>query len=404
MSILQTSTPIERQARTPAGRSQLVGFVADPESEGIPRDCLGELGMGQATIASGGIRKAIQHLSAERSPHILIVDISDVDLPVSEMHHLAEVCEPGVTVIALGKRNDIGLYRDLLQSGVTDYLVKPLTHQLVAKSLNAAMGNVVASPINQKLGKLVTFIGARGGVGTSTLAVNLAWFLSNRQKRRVALVDLDLRGGDCALMLSVKPTEGLRDALENPMRVDSIFLERTMIPHSERLFVLASEEPFREPLRIEPEAVETLLSVIRSQFHYVIVDVPDFSLPYCQRAVDLAEVRVIVADQTLRSVRDTVRLRPMLGEADAMRRNLLVINRSGENGRHEVRLDDFNATTEMRPKCVIPYRPKLFAGALQQAKLAVGKTGRLFDEINALATDISGRTRKPARRRWRLFG
>src|SRR5262249_39920696 len=157
--------------------------------------------------------------------------------------------------------------------------------------------------INQKLGKLVTFIGARGGVGTTTMAVNLAWFLASRQKRRVALVDLDLQSGDCALMLNVKPTEGMREALENPLRVDSIFLERSMIPHGERLFVLASEEPFREQLRVEPEAIEHLLTVVRSQFHYVIVDVKDMTQAYCQRAVDLAEIRVLVADQTLRSVR-----------------------------------------------------------------------------------------------------
>ena len=137
-SSLQSPAPIEKAARATAGRARLMAFVADGESEASLQNCLSQLSFPDATIKRGGIAKAIEILGAERSPDMIIVDISGVDLPVSRVHDLAEVCEPGVTVIAIGDRNEIGLYRDLLQAGVSDYIVKPLTAQLIARALSAA--------------------------------------------------------------------------------------------------------------------------------------------------------------------------------------------------------------------------------------------------------------------------
>src|SRR5262249_37787716 len=153
--------------------------------------------------------KAIQFLGTERSPENIIVDISGADMPASRIHDLAQVCEPGVTVIAIGDRNDIGLYRDLVGAGVTEYIVKPATPQLLAKALSRQSGLLEGNPISRKLGKVIACIGARGGVGTTTLAINLAWYLANREKRRIVLLDLDLQNGDCALALNLRPTPGL---------------------------------------------------------------------------------------------------------------------------------------------------------------------------------------------------
>jgi len=119
--------------------------------------------------------------------------------------------------------------------------------------------------------------------------------------------DLDLQNGDCALTLNISPTPGLSDALANPLRIDGVFLERAMTARSERLFVLSAEEPLCTEVDFMAEAIETLVGVLRTQFHYIIVDVPRLhGAPY-RRSLDVADIRVIVADQTLRSVRDTVR-------------------------------------------------------------------------------------------------
>ncbi|TMJ47114.1 MAG: hypothetical protein E6G90_13895, partial [Alphaproteobacteria bacterium] len=260
-SILEVPGPIERTTnRLPVGRAPLQAFVADGETERVLRECLTELAFANPIISRGGIAKAIETLGAERSPNILIVDISGIELPISQVHTLAEVCEPGVVVVAIGNRNEIGLYRDLLRAGVSEYIVKPLNPQLLSRALTARTELGAASPIHHKLGTIVALVGARGGVGTTTLAVNLAWYLGERQSRRAALVDLDLQNGDCALALNIKPTPGLREALVNPARIDSTLLERVMTPIGSRLFVLSSEEPLRDEVPFSPEAVETLVS------------------------------------------------------------------------------------------------------------------------------------------------
>ena len=390
-SPLESPAPIERAVKAPTGRVRLMAFAADGECESCLHTYLSQLSFPNATIKIGGIARAIQYLGAKRSPESLIVDISGADMPASLVRDLAELCEPGVTVIAIGDRNDIGLYRDLVQAGVSEYIVKPLTLQLLAKALSPKPAAAEGSPISRKLGKVIAVVGARGGVGTTTLAINLAWYLANRPKRRILLLDLDLQNGDCALALNLRPTPGLREALANPLRIDSVFLERAMAVHCEHLFVLSAEEPLRADAEFSAEAVETLVGVLRTQFHYVIADVPRVrSAPYW-RALGMADIRVIVADQTLRSVRDTVRLRAALGEGNAAHGDLLVVNRSGEGGRYAMTLEEM-AKVGLRPKVVIPFLPKLFTTA------GLTPRGKFTESVAALATEISGRM--PERTPW----
>jgi pilus assembly protein CpaE len=402
-SILEMPAPIEKTAnRLPAGRAPLLAFVSDAATEKALRDCLTQLSLAHGMIVRGGIAKAIETLGAERSPNILIVDISGVDLPISQVDALAEVCEPGVTVITIGDRNEIGLYRDLLHAGVTDYIVKPLTPQLIARALNQRTGRGEATAIQKKLGTMTALIGARGGVGTTTIAVNLAWHLANRQSRRVALVDLDLQNGDCALALNVKATPGMREALVNPTRIDSTLLERVMTPVGHRLFVLSSEEPLRDDLEFTAEAVDTLVRALREQFHYVIVDVPRIPAAPYRRALDTADFRIIVGDQTLRSVRDIVRLRDVLGEDDGKRRNGFVVNRYGEGGRQAVSLQEMHHVLGLQPKTVIPFLPTVFAATANGTRVAAARRSKFSDAIAALVLELSGRS--PERRRWWSIG
>jgi pilus assembly protein CpaE len=402
MSLFEASPGSEKSTKSPTLRAQLAAFVVDGQSEAILRECILQLGMQNSVVMRGGIAKAVKYLATERSPHVLIVDISGVNLAMTEVQNLAEVCEPGVTVLVLGEHNDIGLYRDLLQSGISDYIVKPLTPYLVARSMQAAIEGRQPNRISQKLAKLVTFVGVRGGVGTTTLATNMAWYLANTQKRRVALIDMDLQTGDSSMMLNIKPAPGLREALENPLRIDNIFIERAMTAVSEHLFVLCAEEPLREEMQFTPDAVDALLAVVRGQFHYVVVDVPRIPSAAYRRLMELADVRVIIADQTLRSVRDAVRWRATLGEDESAHRNVFVVNRSGEGGGRAVTVQEMGDALELRPKTVVPYLPKLFATATSKAELPVNTRGAFAEAITSLAQDISGRT--PARRRrWGLW-
>ncbi len=374
-----------------AARPEVLAFLNDGKSEEIARAALGDLAAGADTIRRGDVMQVIEYLSNHRSPNILIVDIGGLDLPLSKIHQLAEVCEPGVHVIAIGNRSEIGLYRDLLHAGVSDYIVKPLAAELLRRAVDAAANATGPSAISQKLGKAIAVIGTRGGVGATTVAVNLAWHLANKQGRRVALVDLDLQTGDCGLMLSVKSTNGLREALENSHRIDNLFLERVMTRRGDRLFVLTAEESLRDELHFAPDGIDKLLVALQSEFHYVIIDVPRTPSSTGLRAIELAALRILVADETIRSAREIVRLRSVLGDGRGAQRNLLVINHSGERRLGFIPRREFLGAIEMQSTLAIPPISKMAGAAATYGAPQASRKGPIAQTIEKLANEISGR-------------
>jgi len=400
INLLTPSTAVEPVLRIAAGRLPVIAFV-DAQTEQLLQDAAVLPGRNQ--VIRGGIDKAIEYLSEQRSPNLLLVDISGIELPLSKVQMLADVCEPGTNVIAIGDRNDVALYRDLQDAGVGNYLVKPLTRELLTRALapkttnGSGGGDMGRAPM--KLGKMVAFIGARGGVGSTTLAANLAWHLANRQSRRVALVDLDIQHGDCTLLFNVPTTPGLRDALANPLRLDPLLLERIMTQHGERLFMLGGEEPIDEHVQFTPSAVDMLFTVLRGAFHYVIADVPRIPVPAYRRALEIADRRIIVVDQTMRSMRDAVRLKRMLG--DDADRSIFVVNRVGEAGNHGLGLKEIGDTLQAKPTSTVPFLPSLVTPAAHHATIAANKRGKFANGIGELALEISGRARRRGWFSWR---
>jgi pilus assembly protein CpaE len=398
LKLLTVQTPYEVEPQVAAGRLPLMAFV-DAETERVLQEASVLLGHG--TIMRGGIVKAIDYLSEQRSPHLLLVDISGIDLPLSQIHTLADVCEPGTNVVVVGDHNDVGLYRDLVDAGVSNYIVKPLTRELLTRALTPKTnsGEMGRAARSLKLGKMVSFIGARGGVGTTTLACNLAWHLANRQSRRVALVDLDLQNGDCSLLFNITTTPGVRDALANPLRLDPLLLDRIMTQHGERLFVLGSEEPMHENMQITATAIDTLFSVLRSQFHYVIVDVPRIPASAFRRALEIADRRIIVVDQTMRAMRDAVRLTKMFGDSEVPgsehateHGSLFIVNRVGEH--HALSLKDVQKVLQVQPTSMVPFLPSLVTPAAHHGLMAADKRGKFADAVARLALELSGRERR----------
>lgn len=399
---LLTAPPLEATPQFAAGRLPLIAFV-DAETERVLQEA--SVLLGRSAIIRGGIAKAIEYLSEQRSPHLLVVDISGIDLPLSQIHALADVCEPGTNVVAIGDHNDVGLYRDLQEAGVSHYIVKPLTRELLTRALTPKTNSGEVDRSALKLGKMVAFVGARGGVGTTTLACNLAWHLANRQSRRVALVDLDLQNGDCGLLFNITTAPGLRDALANPLRLDHLLLDRIMTQHGERLFVLGSEEPLHDNVQFTASAIDTLLSVLRSQFHYIIVDVPRIPAPAFRRALEIADRRVIVVDQTMRAMRDAVRLAKMFGDSEipgaehsAEHRNLFIANRVGEHGRSALSLKDVHKVLQVQSTSTVPFLPNLVTPAAHNGLMAADKRGKFTNAVATLALELSGRKRR--QRRW----
>jgi pilus assembly protein CpaE len=390
--------PARRDEEPPPERrpeaTSILAFVDDPVTAESVRRALAELGDAQAEVRRGGIGKAIAHLNGARSPDVLIVDLAQTELPLSAIGQLAEACEPGVHVIALGERNDVSLYRDLVQAGVADYLVKPLTGELIRRSIEATLGRAAAARISDKRGKLVAFVGARGGVGTTTLAANVAWHLAEKAGRRVALVDLDLQSGGCGFLLDLEPNPALGDMLSQAGALDELAVERAMEPCGERLFVLSSETPIEETPPLEPEALEHLLDILRARFHYVVVDLPRALVASHREVLERAELRFIVADRTLRALRDVVRLKQVLARDGGLGRTLLALNRNREGG-EALPLARFLATAGLPAAAIAPFDPKEAVSAATFGTPLAARGSRLAKAIETLAAEISG---QPAER------
>lgn len=375
-------------------RDHFLAFVSDEETENVIRAVIGEMMLPFANVIRGNIKTAAEHLVSRRSPKVLLVDLSASDLPVSDMNVLAEVCEPGVVVLAIGDRNDVGLFRDLIGLGVTDYLVKPLSRDLLARSLAGQVEGRNEVPQAARgagrSGRLVAVIGARGGAGATTFAVNTAWALANEKSRRVALVDLDLQLGTASLMLDLKPSHGLREALENPSRLDALFVERAMSRHGERLFVLSSEEPLLDDIPMRPEGIEALLNILKSQFHYVVVDVPR-SQPALARAVMAQSTAVVVlSEMTLAGARDAARLAAVVRQDVPNQRVFVVVNRVGEYRKGELPTADFEKALGRDIDIKVAFDPVIALESANVGEPVAAKGGPVAEGVRRLTAEIGG--------------
>jgi pilus assembly protein CpaE len=388
---MATATVATAEQPAAEQREQFLAFVADPETSSVIDQVVGEMMLPHAAIREGGVKEAVKYLSEQRSPRLLLVDLSGSDLPLSEINSLADVCEPGVTVLALGDRNDCGLFRDLLQHGVADYLVKPVTPALLQKAIQGASDQSgMARTSSSKLGKLVAVSGTRGGVGATTLATSIAWLIANERRRRVALVDLDLQFGTVALSLDLEPSHGLREALENPNRIDGLFMDRVLVSHSERLFVLSAEESPDEPLLLDYNAVELLLTELRNKFHYVVVDLPRSPNPCTQQVMQSATDLVLVTDLSLAGMRDTMRIVGLMPTTNASCAISLVANRAGEHKQGEMPRAEFEKGIGRKLDLILPFDAKTVAAATNFGQPVAATKGPVANGLHDIADRLCG--------------
>jgi pilus assembly protein CpaE len=325
----------------------------------------------QSRVAQGGIEHAVAHLTQAACPRMMVVDISTVQDPMGHVDALAEVCEPGTVVIAIGSVNDINLFRQLTDAGVMDYLVKPLTPQAFQTSIQKAHAQLSRTPIEGDGGKVTMFVGARSGTGTSTLAMNAATVLAKEMGQKVALVDLDLQFGTVALLLDVEAGNGLREILENPSRIDSMFLSSAAAKVHEKLFVLAAEEGLTGGVDLDPEAVAEFLSELRMHFDHIVVDVPPSIAVKNWKAIGEATHLVVVSDLTLFGLRDTMRMLTAARTVVEDNRLTIAVNRVGAEKSAEVDRKNFEKTVDHKINVEVPDDRKSAIDAVRSGKPVV---------------------------------
>ncbi|MBR1140388.1 MULTISPECIES: CpaE family protein [Bradyrhizobium] len=377
-------------------------FVSDQDSEGVIRQSLSDLGIDDAEFKKGTVETATAYLATQPSPRLLFVDLSGVDDPVVHIYELADRCEPSVSVVVIGDRNDIILYRDLKNAGVSEYFFKPLIIDAVKATCNRILNDGREHSPSQRTGKLVFVIGVRGGVGATTIAANAAWYLAEKKQRWVMLVDLDLHNGDAALQFDSTPGHALSEAFEKPERVDRLFLERGTIHVRERLDLLASLEPLSESTTLAEGAVLSLLGKLLHRYRFVFVDLPSIVALGLAQVLHQPSVCVLVSDASLASARELSRWREWIGPNSAERRTLHVLNMNGADG--ALPQAEFIRAVGQAPDIIIPYDRDIAIASKFGVK-ATRKCAVLNRGLARLLRDFTGETDGPTRSIFsRIFG
>lgn len=387
-------------------RDAFQAYVCDEHSFDVVRAVVAETGWPVEKVAKGGLRNAVTSLSMSASPNILFVDLSESSDPLSDISNLAEVCEPGTVVIAAGQINDVRLYRDLVASGIQDYLLKPFSPDQIRDAIANAQALLMAPKpdgATERPHIATAVIGTRGGVGASTLATSLAWLMSTREKRLTALFDLDVHFGTGALSLDLEPGRGLTDAIENPGRIDGLFIERAMVRASDTLAILSAEAPISQPLITDGSAFHQLQEEFRSAFECTVVDLPRHMLVNFPHLAADASVITLVTELTLAGARDTIRLLSWLKNAAPQSRVLVVANKVIA-GASEISLKDFEQSIERNVDVILPDDPKAASQAAKLGKtiaeaakntklgLAMGRvTSLVVDSIDEAAPDAGSK-------------
>jgi pilus assembly protein CpaE len=374
---------------------QFLAYVKDKESYDTVSEVVDDMLLPYAEVRRGTTEDAAKAVDRRGAPRVLLVDVDDSEVPLSDIDSLLEVCEPAVRVIVVGQSASLGLFRELMRLGVTDYITKPLTKDLVERAVVVARTGEDPERGRGRTGRVIGVMGVRGGVGASTIAANVGWTLASIQRRRVVLVDMDMHTGALGTMFNVRTGHALRNALEAPDQISQEQLERSVTRVADRLYLLDSEEPIGEAVAYDAEGVDSLIDTLSQLFHFVVVDVPHSPDPVHQHVLQSAQVRVVVAEPTVLAARDAMRQLGNISRDTAGYRTYLVLNRRWPDSASDVKPDAFRKTADKAVDFEIPYGKASVAAALNAGEPVAHRAGPVGRALIELAGELAGRGRTP---------
>jgi pilus assembly protein CpaE len=355
-------------------------------------------------VSMGGLRAAVEQYQNQPTPSLVIVESEDHGAALIDLlDRLAEVCDPGTKVVVVGSHNDIALYRELMRRGVSEYLVPPVqTLQLIR-----AIATLYTDPSAPFIGRQIAFCGARGGVGSSTIAHNLAYTLSERMRTNAVIVDFDLAFGTAGLDFNQDPLQGVANALSQPDRLDPVLLDRMMARCTDRLSLFAAPATLDDDYEISAEAFEEVAGKIRTTAPYIVLDLPHLWSNWMRKVLLTADDVVITAQPDLACLRNAKNI------VDLMRQTRpndappwLVLNQVGVPGRPEIPIKDFSEAVGLDPVLVMPFDPKLFGHAANNGQMIeeLGDSSKAAVGLQQLARVLARRDPPPAPKKSLLAG
>jgi pilus assembly protein CpaE len=350
-------------------------------------------------VNSGGISAATNMFASSPTPNLLILETSaDGATLVAELGELANYCDPDTRVVVVGHVNDVSLYRDLVRNGVSEYIVAPVSMADVIGVISAIFVDPDAAP----LGKSIAFVGAKGGVGSSTLAHNCAWSISNLFSNEVILADLDLAFGTANLNFDNDPTQGIAEAVFSPDRLDEVFLDRLLAKCSEHLSMLAAPSMLDRTYDFSGDAFLPILEIIQRNAPVSVLDVPHIWSDWTRKVLCAADEIVITATPDLANLRNTKNLFDTLRK---LRPNdhqpFLILNQVGLAKRPEIAPEVFCDPLEIEPLAIIPFDAPLFGEAANSGLMIAESAAKspVAESLSQIAHVVTGRAEAKKRKK-----
>jgi pilus assembly protein CpaE len=385
--------PVDAGGDRPIPRIAVHAFCMRTQILGLMRTIQRDRRMANVTmeVHEGGIQAALGYYVNETTPNLMILEASaEPRQLLAELDTLAEYCDENIRVVVIGHTNDIRLYRELMRRGVSEYLVAPVEPVQMIRSISALFTN----PDAPFTGKTLAVTGVKGGVGSSSIAHNLAWALSERVKVNATLVDLDLNFGTTGLDFNEDTGATIADALMSPDRFDEAIMGRLISKATERLSLFTAPATLDRTYNLDPETYTRVLDQVRTSVPFVVLDMPHIWSDWFKSTIIGADEIIVVAGPDLASLRNGKNLIDFL---KAARPNdnppKLVLNMVGIPKRPEIPAKDFGQAIGMEPTLVLPFEPQVFGTAANNGQMIfdVAADSKSAQGIDQLAAMLSGR-------------
>jgi pilus assembly protein CpaE len=325
------------------------------------------LSKAHVSIHMGGVVAAVAHYADSPTPNLIIVESSMARGPLlTELDRLAECCDAGTKVVVIGYANDVILYRELLKRGVSEYLVAPVAPLHLMESISTLYNNPDTDPV----GHVYAFVGAKGGVGSSTICHNASWALSEILKSSVVIADLDLAFGTTGLDFNQDPVQGIADALATPERLDEVLLDRLLTKCSENLSIFAAPVVLDRDYDIPADAYDSVIDVVRQNVPYVALDLPHTWTAWSRRMLVQSDEVVITASPDLANLRNAKNMVDLLRQTRPNDgKPHLVLNTVNMPKRPEISVKEFESALDLKALAVIDFDSESFGQAANNGQM-----------------------------------
>lgn len=342
-------------------------------------------------VHMGGLVAAVEAFRSAPTPNLIVLEtFADRATLIEQLEALAEFCDVGTKVMVIGHENDIALFRDLTTRGISDYVVAPF----VILDFIAQVSRLYNGPAADTLGRVIAVVGAKGGVGASSIAHNLAWSISRELEYQTVIVDLDLPFGTTGLDFNQDPPQGIADAVFSPDRLDSNFVDRLLSKCSETLSILAAPATIERLYDLPENAFDATLDILRATTPCAILDVPHQWSAWTRRMLVAADEVVIVAAPDLANLRNVKTLLDAMRSARVNDRPpRVILNNVGVPRRPEISLSEFAKAIELQPIAHIPFEPKLFGTAANNGQMLAEVEGgaKIVEMLDDVGRALMGR-------------